>query len=115
MIQPAPGWCVVTIPSQADSYAGSSLAIPETAKRSVAKHQVEISALPTTGDRCSDPDCDRPHIETPTDCWHIVPGSLRTGDWCVVGPRSLMPIPDEPERFLCRIDDIRAILRDSDF
>jgi hypothetical protein len=101
-----PGWAIVERAETEETYAGSTLIIPDYVRSRVARDQFEVVAVAQRNTRCRDADCDRPHDAG----YHVVPASLTPGSWVVLGPRSLAAIPGETTRWLVPIDAIWCVL-----
>ena len=98
-----PGWAIVERAETEETYAGSTLIIPDYVRARVARDQFEVVHLAATNTICVDHDCERPHDDAG---YHRIPSGLHQGSWVVLGPRSLVGIPGETTRWLTPMDAI---------
>ena len=107
--RPGPGWLLVEPVETEDTFAGGRIIMTAATLGDLTRTQATCLAVGTTTD-CDDDTCPRSH--TTEGRHHVLDAA--PGDWLLLRPRSLVPVPDDPRqtpRYLVPQDAVMAVIR----
>lgn len=108
-LRPARGLVLCRLVESQETFSGGKIILPQSVRDGMTAYQVTILAVGEP-EVCDDPsECDRLHVTVGDAQQHVLPPSLVPSSWCLVKPRSFVPISETDDRFFVRQSEVEGI------